>query len=85
MKYFIGTCVGLRANDLDDFDNSARGITYQTFRKHVGMEVVKELNEAFSVPIHTDWAVRFEKGKWKGKPAVCMHHSSIHHLWAINS
>jgi hypothetical protein len=83
MLHFIGTCVELQANDLDDFDSSAREISYKTFRKHVGPEIIRELNEAFSVPVGKDWAVSFEKGKWKGKPAVCMHHSCIHHLWEL--
>lgn len=80
---FIGTCVNLRAKDLNDFDDSSFIITYETFRKHVGGEVTKKLNESFGVPVGTDFAVSFRKGKWKGRKAVCMIHSGIHHLWYI--
>lgn len=83
MKHFIGTCVELPAYHLNEYDDTARDITYETFRKHVGGDTTKELSESFGVPIGSDWAVSFSKGKWKGKPAVCMMHSSIHHLWAI--
>ena len=83
MKYFIGTCVGLRAEDLYDYDDSERSITYRTFRKHVGMDIIRDLNEQFGFPLCRDWHVSYGKGKWKGKPCVCMHHSRIHHLWYL--
>jgi hypothetical protein len=80
---FVGTCVSLSGRSIDEFDDSAREITYKTFLKHLGWENVKQLNEDFGVPLSEDWAVSFEKGKWKGKKAVCLHHSSIHHIWTI--
>lgn len=83
MLYFIGTCVGLPATELDKFDDSARGITYRTFRKYVGKEIMDELNSNFGVPLHKDWAVSFQIGKYRGKKAVCLYHSSIHHLWEV--
>lgn len=83
MLCFIGTCVGLPARELEKFDDSARDITYRTFCKYVGKEIIDELNQCFSVPLHKDWAVSFQIGKYKGKKAVCLHHSSIHHLWEV--
>jgi hypothetical protein len=83
MLNFIGTCVGLKAEDIFEFDDSAREIKYSTFRKYLGKELIAELNHDFGVPLHRDWSVSFEKGKWKGKPAVCLHHSGIHHIWEI--
>lgn len=83
MLEFIGTCVGLRAGDLDNFDDSSRTVNYRTFRKHVGMTIIKELNSNFGVPLHKDWAVSFAIGKWRGKKAICLFHSSIHHLWYL--
>lgn len=80
---FIGTCVQLKAGDLDKFDDSSRDITYRTFRKHVGGETVKEINEWAGVPTHKDWHIRFKRGKWRGKPAACLMHSSIHHIWQL--
>ncbi len=81
--YFIGTCVGLPAAELEAFDDSAKEITYRTFLRHVGGEIVRELDAAFGVPLRRDWHVSFERGKWQGKPAVCLHHSGIHHLWYL--
>ena len=80
---FVGTCVELSGRSIERFDDSAREITYKTFLKNVGWDTVKELNEIFGVPVGKDWSVRFEKGKWKGKIAYCLHHSSIHHIWTI--
>lgn len=79
--YFVGTCVVLEAKDLEAYDETERDITYRTFRKHVGREIIEDINRFNGVPIHKDWAVGFGKGRWKGKPAVCMHHSEIHHIW----
>jgi hypothetical protein len=86
---FIGTCVGLRFRDLQAYDDSEREITYRTFRKHVGADVIREINENIGYPgpgvltLASDYHVRYGKGKWKGKPAVCMHHSAIHHIWTL--
>ena len=80
---FVGTCVTLPARELDKFDESSRDITYRTFAKHVGRAEIQELNKSFGVPISRDWHVKFAKGKWRGKPAVCLFHSSIHHIYTI--
>lgn len=85
MVTFIGTCVDLRVRDLNAYDDSARDITYRTFRKHVGGEVIDEIHQQTGgVPhISQDYGVTFSRGRWKGRPAACMMHSSIHHLWYI--
>lgn len=80
---WVGTCVGLREQDLNDFDDSSREIKYRTFLKHLGREIVRELDLSFGVPLRRDWGVSFEKGKWRGRPAVCLFQSSIHHIWLI--
>jgi len=80
---FIGTCVGLKAEDIHAYDDTEKEIGYRTFRKHVGKAVVAELNAAFDVPLHKDWHVRFGKGTWKGRACMCLHHSGIHHLWHL--
>lgn len=83
---FIGTCVQLQANDLYDYDDSARDIGYATFRKHVGAEVIAEINTWAGWPgthFSRDYYIRYSKGKWRGKPAVCMMHSAIHHIWTL--
>lgn len=83
MLYFIGTCIGLPAEKLHEFDDSMRSITYRTFLKHVGKDIVKELNRSFSVPLSRDWSVSFATGKYNGKKAICLFHSGVHHLWEM--
>lgn len=86
---WVGTCVGLREQDLNDYDDTEREIGYATFLKHLGRERMRELNEQLGyrrgekLQIGTDWHITFSRGKWKGKPAICMMWSSIHHLWKI--
>jgi hypothetical protein len=79
---FVGTCVHLRADDLEEFDDSSREITYRTFRRHLG-SLVDELDRSFGVPLRTDWHVSYLRGKWKGKAAICLMHSQIHHIWLL--
>lgn len=81
---WIGTCVELPAEDLHDFDESSRPITYRTFLRHVGRKVMRELDEQFAMPIRKDWHVDFAVGKWRGQRAVCLFHSRIHHIWTLS-
>lgn len=78
---FIGTCVTLRAHELDRFDDSSREITYRTFRKYIDKETIQSFGSNPS--LRQDWHVSFFKGRWRGRPAVCLMHSSIHHIWTI--
>ena len=80
---FIGTCVDLKANDLHDFDDSSRRVTYKTFIRHLGRQIVRDLDEQFGVPLRRDWHVSFATGTWQGKRAVCLSHSRIHHIWTL--
>lgn len=82
---WIGLCVNLRAEDLEAYDDTERDIKYATFARLLGPVGLQEIAESYpGVPhISKDWHVEFGRGRWKGKPAVCMHHSQIHHLWLI--
>jgi len=85
---FVGTCVGLPARHLDAYNDTARDISYETFRRHVGRDVIAEISAWYGyrrggLLLKDDWHVRYSRGKWEGRPAVCMDHSSIHHLWLI--
>lgn len=82
-RLFVGTCVGLPAEELDAYDDSAQTIEFDEFARLVGDEVIDELNTNASPPIQDDWAVSFSKGRWCGEDAVCMMHSGIHHIWLI--
>lgn len=81
MATFVGTCVGLPARFLDEYDDTAREICYRTFLRYVGKDVVAEFGR--NPPLRQDWHVSFSKGRWRGKPAVCLMHSSIHHIWYV--
>lgn len=83
MPEFVGTCVHLSADDLHAYDDSEREITYHTFVKHLGRELIQEINRWSGVPVGRDKHVSFGKGKWRGKPCVCLHHSAIHHIWTL--
>lgn len=80
---FIGTCVHLRAEDLHDFDETSRPVTYRTFVRKLGREIIRDLDEQFGVPLRRDWHVSFAVGRWKGERAVCLFHSRIHHIWTL--
>ena len=80
---WIGRCDELEANDLDDYDDTKRPITYRTFQKHVGAGITRSLDRRFGIPIGREWHVKFSRGKWQGKPAVCMMHSGYHHIWTV--
>jgi len=87
--HFIGTCVGLQEEDLHDYDESTREITYATFARHMGADAMRHLEREMGYNKHLrlrkDWSVRFSRGKWRGKPAICMMHSATHHLWALSA
>jgi len=80
-KQFHGTCIGLRPDDLEAFDDSARQINWRTFKSHVGAEQFREIEQANGVPLSKDWSVSFFKGRWRGREAVCMMQSAIHHIY----
>jgi len=84
--HFVGTCVGLRAKDLHDFDDSSRQVTYRTFREKVGTAITDEINTWANIGrkhFLNDWHIRYYTGKWRGRKAVCFMHSSIHHIWTL--
>lgn len=80
---------------MQDFDESMRDITAGTMRKHLGGEMWKWIEcvlgyygkdgkPGSSLRLANDWAVRFEKGKWKGKPALCIMWSAYHHIFVFS-
>lgn len=75
--------MGLNARHLEDFDDSSRQVTYATVRKHVGLSELKEVFGNIRPWISSDYSVSFYRGKWRGKRAYCVMHSSIHHIWTV--
>ncbi len=85
---FVGTCVELPLRHLDAYDDSSRSISHETFRRHLGAELVLELEQHMGygkwLRLKDDHAVTYSRGKWRGRKAVCMMHSSIHHIWTTD-
>jgi hypothetical protein len=92
---FVGRCDSLECQDLQDFDDSMQDITAGTMRKHLGSEMWKWIEGSLgyydengkpdsSLRLANDWAVGFEKGKWKGKPALCIRWSAYHHIFVFS-
>jgi len=80
---FVGDCIGLSARFIDKFDDNSIEISYKTFLKNVGYDIIKEINFAVGVPIKNDWCVRFYKAIINKKVYYCMKHSGIHHIWQV--
>lgn len=85
---YIGRCDHLRAEDLDEFDETSADITNRTFRKHLGKEVYLEFERGLGyvdrwLKLSMDYHVSYAKGLWKGKPAVCCFWSAFHHIWQL--
>jgi hypothetical protein len=80
---WIGTCVHLGVDGLDAFDASSREVTYRTFRRLLGREIILDLDARLGVPLRRDYNVRYATGRWEGRRAVCLYHSCIHHIWTL--
>lgn len=78
---FLGTCVSFEAEEIHAYDDTERKITYRTFARHLGRELLREVNSWFSVPLSRDWHVSFGKGTFKGQPVIVLRHSCIHHFF----
>ena len=94
---YIGTCVELKELDLHAYDDTERAIASRTFARYLGSQLWRALEQRLGyrdtdgrlinsgLSLHSDFAVRFGRGLWKGKPAICCHWSHIHHLWLLPS
>lgn len=83
---FIGTCVHLRGDDINDFDDSSRSIVNSTFRKHLGNKYLwfeRSLGYNRDLRLANDLHVSYCKGIWEGRKAVCCYWSMIHHIFVI--
>ena len=71
-------CVSSRAKDIIEMVDNSREVTYETLRKHC-----EGISTFFGTSPHikNDWAVRFYKSKFKGKPCYYVDHSAIEYIW----
>lgn len=89
MTTYIGRCDSLTANDLGDYDDSAREISNRTFRRLIGREAYEELESDLGyggwLRLSKDWHVSYSRGRWQGQPAVCCMWSAYHHIFSIDN
>lgn len=83
---FIGLCTQLTAAELTAFDATSRSCTNRTFRRKLGKEQYDDLESLrgynSALRLRDDPCVYYVVGKWKGRKAVCMFWSEIHHIYA---
>lgn len=88
MVEFVGRCDALGAGDLDAFDESAQEISYEEFENIIGPVELERMEDELGytgsgLTLKKDWHVNFERGLWKGEPAVNLDWSRYHHIWLI--
>ncbi len=88
--HFATRCVECRnVRALEDMEERAREITYRTFIRRVGTEELRERFPDYNwrkgkspgLRLKDDYAVRFYKSRFMGKPCYCVDWSSIDHIW----
>jgi hypothetical protein len=88
---FITDCVGVPYQDLDHLHqtiDSSTDITYRTFRKQVGGDLVDWIAQSLgydptgrNLHIKQDWAVRFYRSTGKGKRCYFLVWSGIEYIF----
>jgi hypothetical protein len=76
-------CVHSTAKLINDMTDKARQITYRTFKKYAeGLaEMADNMGYGPWLKLKDDWAVRFYKSTYNGRPCVYMAHSAIEYIW----
>ena len=88
--HFAITCVNSTGPKIDALQESARKITYRTFRAALGGAELDRWaaamlydtgNERGGLRLMHDWAVTYNRGTYDGRPALFIVHSAIEHIW----
>ena len=80
-------CVHSTGEAINSMKDTAREVTYRTFRKHCeGLDDWAEAMSYFRHPaqgltLKNDWHVAYFKGEYMGKPCYFLTHSAIEHIW----
>lgn len=72
---YAGCCVNLVGDDIKAMCRSAYQITRRSFIKWAGKENASPPG---------DWAVRYYRSRFKGRPCVYMDHSAIEYVYCKN-
>ena len=94
---FETTCINSTAEAIWDMTDNDKEVTWKTFVKHVPLASIKDIFPMYSYRgemynpdtgelkigfhIKDDWAVRFAKSRYKGKPCYFIQHSAIEYVW----
>jgi len=84
---YVGNCVSSTAEDINALTDSAKRITWKTFRKHVptARDFLKEIGAVLDGATNkdietTDW-ISFYKGVYRGRPSYFFEWSAIEWIW----
>lgn len=85
-------CVSSTAEAIDDMTENARGVTYETVRKHCeGLRQWAESlgyspasNRGCGLTLKDDYAVSFHKSRYEGKPCYYVRWSAIEYIWVLH-
>ena len=90
-KYFtyLTNCVCARGIDIKKMTDSAKEITYRTFRSKISRKEFIDLETSFGYSVSNDgglricndYTVSFWKSTYRGKPCYYMDHSSIEYVF----
>ena len=86
---FETTCVNSTAEKIHAMTERARPVTLATLRRHCQGLHDWERSMSYAtgsqkgLHIKDDWAVRFYKSVYAGKPCYYIDHSRIEHVWTL--
>lgn len=88
---FVGDCTHLRGRDIQEMVDSSIEITYRTFIKHVGIDLLKTIypfstydwgsGKSDYLRLKNDYMVSYHRGKYKGKLCYYIYHSAIEYIF----
>jgi hypothetical protein len=88
---YIGCCIDLNGEHIQDMIDASKEITAKTFRKKIGGDEYRTLEQSLhydnshgsKLRLATDFHVLFSKSVYRGKPCVYCTWSSIEHIFTL--
>jgi hypothetical protein len=88
---YIGCCVDLNGKHIQDMVDASKEIAAETFRKKIGGDKYKELEEMLhydasrgsKLRLSNDYGVSFSKSVYRGKPCVYCTWSAIEYIFTL--
>ena len=82
MTYTFKTdCTSATGADIQEMIDRSRQITWETIRKRVGPEVIRDTFGNPTPALKDDWAVNFYKSTYRGTPCYFIEHSAIEYVF----